>query len=77
MPGLWRRDQDGLIAKAGEPTGLAGLGARVPRSETVQELSAAGVAVHVNATGTGKLKECESERLPYMQLDSEHTACFP
>lgn len=52
-PGLIPRDDSRLIAtEVGEPTELAGFGVREPRSEAVQALSAAGVAVHVSATGT-------------------------
>ena len=45
------------MTEFGEPTELAGLGVEEPRSETVQALSAAGVAVHVSVTGTDYLNE--------------------
>jgi len=77
MLGLWAREENPFLPKAGEPMELAGLGAGEPCSETVQALSDAGVAIRVSAKATSELKESGLAWLPYMRRDLEHIACFP
>ena len=54
MPVLWSRDRNRLIGiDAGERIEAAGLWAGEPRSEGVQALSAAGVAIHISENCAG------------------------